>query len=75
MNKHIALISQQILRAAIAITVLSGGCAMWLSSKEALSPRQQIVFETSNDTWKAGTHVIFGLLSHGVANLLREEET
>lgn len=27
------------------------------------------VFETSDNTWKAGTHVIFGLLGHGIADL------
>lgn len=74
MTKQIALISQQLLRAGIALTFLSGGCAIWLSSQAALSPRQEIVFETSNNTWEAGTHIIFSLLGHGTAALLREEE-
>lgn len=73
MTKNIALISQQVLRAAITITLLSGCCAVWLSSQETLSPKQEKVFETSDNTWKAGTHVIFGLLGHGIADLLKEE--
>ena len=75
MTKHVALLSQQLFRAAIAITLLSGGCAVWLSSRDTLSPRQEVVFETSDDTWRAGTHIIFGLLSQGITCSIREEET
>ena len=74
MTQHASRLSQQLLRAAIAITLFSGSCTVWLASQETLSPRQEIVFETSDNTWRAGTHVIFGLLSHGIVNLGKEEE-
>lgn len=74
MTKHVALLFQQLFRAAIIITLFSGGCAMWLSSQDSLSPQQEVMFETSDSTWKAGTRVIFGLLSHGAASLVKEEE-
>jgi hypothetical protein len=65
---------QKILRAAIFFTLLSGGCSMWLSSQDTLTCQQEQLFETANNTWKVGTHAIFGLLGNGAISLFQEEE-
>jgi hypothetical protein len=46
-----------------SFTLLSGGCSVWLSNNENLSPQQTRVFETCNTTWNMGIGAIFGLLS------------
>lgn len=73
MNNKIMPVPQQVLAGVVFLTVLSGGCSVWLSSQESLSPQQIYVFETSNITWKMGVNVIFGLLGSNAIGLLQAE--
>ena len=65
---------QQVFRAAIFLTLLSGGCSIWLSSQGALTHQQEKLFTTSDNTWKVGAQTIFALLGNGAIGCSREEE-
>jgi hypothetical protein len=45
------------------LTLLCGGCSVWLSAQDRLTSSQTRVFETCNTTWNIGTGAIFGLLA------------
>lgn len=58
-----------ILLGTLLLLLLSGGCALHLSSYDALTPQQTRIFETCNTTWNMGVGAIFGLLGSKAADL------
>lgn len=57
-----------------SFTLLSGGCSIWLSTNNSLSPHQTRVFETCNTTWNMGIGAIFGLLGSKATDLLLSDQ-
>lgn len=67
-------IGPKIFHSALFVTLLSGALALWFSTQESLSPRQEQLYEISTSLWTTGVCTIFKALYEEDADCIAAEK-